>query len=137
MKLNNTRSYCYRDTTMKFCTSCDNMYYIRIIEKSNDADTDMEYYCKKCGTVESTQDVCVLQTDFTRKSDMFRHILNPYVKDDPTLPRIYGTMKCPNVECICNKPDSGVESEIIYMRYDNENMKYLYLCVHCDFSWKL
>lgn len=117
---------------MKFCKSCDNMYYIRIHEKGK----LMEYYCKKCGSVESTTDVCVLQTDFTKKNEMFRHILNPYVKDDPTLPRIYGTMKCPNVSCVCNL-DKDVESEIIYMRYDNENMKYLYLCVHCDTSWKL
>lgn len=126
---------------MKFCTSCDNMYYIRILENASSGSdaTEMEYYCKKCGTVEPTSDVCVLQTDFTKKSDMFRHILNPYVKEDPTLPRIYGTMKCPNAACVCNQAEVAgrPESEIIYMRYDNENMKYLYLCVHCDFSWKL
>jgi DNA-directed RNA polymerase subunit M/transcription elongation factor TFIIS len=118
---------------MKFCTSCDNMYYIRI--HGTDA-AEMEYYCKKCGTVESTSDICVLQSDFTKKNEMFRHILNPYVKDDPTLPRIYGTMKCPSQSCVCNNA-GGPESEIIYMRYDNENMKYLYMCVHCNFSWKL
>ena len=26
--------------------------------------------------------------------------------------------------------------EIIYLRYDDINMKYIYLCVHCDTVWK-
>ena len=27
-------------------------------------------------------------------------------------------------------------NEIIYLRYDNENMKYIYLCTSCNYSWK-
>jgi DNA-directed RNA polymerase subunit M/transcription elongation factor TFIIS len=26
--------------------------------------------------------------------------------------------------------------EVIYIRYDDINMKYVYLCVHCDTTWK-
>jgi DNA-directed RNA polymerase subunit M/transcription elongation factor TFIIS len=28
------------------------------------------------------------------------------------------------------------EREVIYIRYDDINMKYVYLCVHCDTTWK-
>jgi rubrerythrin len=30
----------------------------------------------------------------------------------------------------------GSEREVIYIRYDDINMKYVYLCVHCDTTWK-
>jgi hypothetical protein len=26
--------------------------------------------------------------------------------------------------------------EVIYIRYDDINMKYVYLCVHCDTTWR-
>ena len=29
-----------------------------------------------------------------------------------------------------------VENEIIYIRYDDTNMKYVYLCCNCDTVWK-
>ena len=28
------------------------------------------------------------------------------------------------------------QREVIYIRYDDINMKYVYLCVHCDTTWK-
>ena len=28
------------------------------------------------------------------------------------------------------------EREVIYIRYDDTNMKYVYLCVHCDMTWR-
>jgi len=42
--------------------------------------------------------------------------------------RLYNT-KCPNKEC---ENKNGV----IYMRYDKDKMKYLYMCVDCDATWK-
>ena len=47
---------------------------------------------------------------------------------DPTLPRLYN-IQCPNDEC---KTENGV----IYIRYDSDNLKYLYICVDCDTKWK-
>jgi aspartate carbamoyltransferase regulatory subunit len=52
---------------------------------------------------------------------------------DPTLPRINNIL-CPNAECKTNTED--VPREIIYIRYDNVNMKYVYLCSECDVVWK-
>ena len=83
---------------------------------------------------------------------------------DPTLPRI-STILCPNMECPCNRNHNptqyadraaivGVEEEatggaaaatgpsdasepreVIYLRYDDINMKYIYLCAVCNTIW--
>ena len=44
-------------------------------------------------------------------------------------------IKCPNPECKCNK-NEDLEQDVVYLRYDDEEMKYIYLCCHCDFQWK-
>ena len=31
----------------------------------------------------------------------------------------------------------NINNEVIYIKYDNDEMKYLYYCVHCDNFWKL
>jgi hypothetical protein len=100
--------------------------------------------------------LCVLKTDIEKGEQKFNHIINPYTKLDPTLPRIKN-IKCPNGSCPTNEgslssggtSESGLaieekggmvggkkETDIIYMRYDDTNMKYLYLCVDCDMVWK-
>jgi DNA-directed RNA polymerase subunit M/transcription elongation factor TFIIS len=119
---------------MHFCTNCSNMYYIRI-----DADNPnkLVYYCRNCGNEDSTltvNNVSVSKMQLTRGEQKFSHIINKYTKLDPTLPRI-SKIKCPNAECETNHSEA-VEREIIYIRYDDVNMKYVYLCTTCDYVWK-
>jgi aspartate carbamoyltransferase regulatory subunit len=46
-------------------------------------------------------------------------------------------MKCPNETCITNNSEFDTKKrEIIFIRYDDTQMKYLYLCSHCDCIWK-
>lgn len=121
---------------MKFCEKCDNMYYVKISD--NDENT-LIYYCRKCGNEDSniTEDnMCVIKTNFKKKDTKYKHIINKYTKLDPTLPRIKN-MECPNKECSSNSkdPKSKKEREIIYMRYDDNNIKYVYLCAVCDSVW--
>ena len=131
---------------MKFCEKCDNMYYIGL----NATDTNkLTYYCRYCNNVDETiaeSGECVLNTHF-KKRDNFQHIINEYTKLDPTLPRMHN-IQCPNVECksnsslnISSSNDTAASSrktpsEVIYVRYDDDNMKYLYLCAVCDTKWK-
>lgn len=49
------------------------------------------------------------------------------VFSDPTLPHLTDIV-CPSAEC--SKKDN-VENDIVYMRYDDENMKYVFCCMHC------
>ena len=53
-----------------------------------------------------------------------------------TIPYIEGNknLKCPCEECITNT--SNTPSNISYIKYDEENMKYLYLCRYCGQKWK-
>ena len=118
---------------MKFCTKCDNMYYIGI--NATDAN-QLTYYCRNCKHKDKTvteEGICVLDTQFKQGEQKFNHIINKYTKMDPTLPRIYN-MKCPNEECKSNL--AKTVPEIIYMRYDDANLKYLYICTECDTTWK-
>lgn len=123
---------------MKFCTQCDNMYYIGI---NVDDPNKITYYCRNCKHTDETiteEGVCVLDTQLKRSEQKFNHIINKYTKLDPTLPRIYN-VDCPNPECKTNaEPGNGTKppTEVIYVRYDDDNLKYLYICVECDTTWK-
>ncbi len=37
---------------------------------------------------------------------------------------------------VVGNKDDKVQREVIYLRYDDINMKYIYLCPHCDTIWK-
>jgi hypothetical protein len=110
------------------------MLYTSISEK--DANS-LSYYCRNCKYVDeesAEEGACVLTTHFKKGDQQFNHIINKYTKLDPTLPRIYN-IRCPNIACKTNT-EAVEENEVIYMRYDNDNMKYLYICVECDAIWK-
>jgi len=119
---------------MHFCTQCSNMYYIRI---NADAPNQLVYYCRKCGHEDSllaSENVCVSKTQIKKSEQSFNHIINKYTKYDPTLPRINNIL-CPNLDCPTNT--DGKEREIIYIRYDDVNMKYVYLCSECEAVWQI
>ena len=128
---------------MKFCEKCDNMYYISI---DNANDDQLIYYCRFCSHKDENlteEGVVVLKTQYKKNEQKFNHMVNQYTKLDPTLPRIYN-MKCPSAECPTNNGSGSASAsassttpcEIIYLRYDDDNMKYLYICTTCDTSWK-
>lgn len=120
---------------MKFCVNCNNMYYIGINEKDTN---QMIYYCRNCGHKDenlTNESLCVLNTQLKKDGQTYNHIINKYTKLDPTLPRIYN-VKCPNINCKTNENTESSPAEVIYLRYDDNNMKYLYICVECDTVWK-
>ena len=118
---------------MHFCSECDNMYYIRIsAENSN----QLVYYCRNCGhedTVLTVDSLAITSSSVNTTDTKITHI-NKYTKMDPTLPRIKDIL-CPNAECATNVKHT--EREIICIRYDDINMKYIYLCSTCDTIWKI
>lgn len=119
---------------MKFCEVCDNMYYIGINEKNSN---QLVHYCRSCGHKDDSvvsENSCILKTQIKKGTQKFNHIINKYTKLDPTLPRIYN-VNCPNSACSTNQ-SAAIKPEIIYIRYDDDNMKYLYMCVECDHVWK-
>ena len=118
---------------MHFCNQCQNMYYISI---DPDDVNKLVYYCRNCGNKDSTlsvENVTVSKVQLKKSEQEFSHIINKYTKLDPTLPRVTKIL-CPNADCETNKEDTP--REIIYIRYDNQNMKYVYLCSTCETVWK-
>ena len=120
---------------MHFCSNCSNMYYIEI---NSEDSNKLVYYCRKCGNKDSllaVDNMCVSKVQIKKSEQSFNHIINKYTKLDPTLPRV-NKILCPNSNCTTNHGTSSSEREIIYLRYDAVNIKYVYLCSTCDTVWK-
>ncbi len=66
-------------------------------------------------------------------SEGYKVILNEFTRLDPTLPHVKN-IKCPNEECRSNTGSS--DRDVIYMKYDAVNLKYLYICNVCEQHWK-
>jgi DNA-directed RNA polymerase subunit M/transcription elongation factor TFIIS len=119
---------------MHFCGKCDNMYYLRLSEANSNK---LIHYCRNCGneeTITNNESICISNNDLIKNDQKYKYIINKYTKLDPTLPRT-NTIKCPNQSCPSNKEDGT--REIIYVRYDDDNVKYIYICSSCNFSWKI
>ena len=119
---------------MHFCNKCSNMYYISLKQEDSN---DLIYYCRNCGHNDDkviNNNLCISKTEYFQKDLKYNNIINKYTKLDPTLPRI-NTIKCPNIDCKSNKNLHENPREVIYLRYDDINMKYIYLCCNCDYSW--
>jgi len=122
---------------MHFCKVCENMCYIQI---SSTNPNQLLYYCRNCGNEENelnVDNICISKIQTNKSNIDFSHIVNKYTKFDPTLPRINNVL-CPNENCKTNMSkveDENNEREIIYIRYDTINMKYIYLCSTCDTIW--
>ena len=113
---------------MNFCKKCDFMYYIKL----NDVN-ELKYYCRNCGHEDTDLSVEELKISVYEKNNSSQTHVNPWLKYDPTLPHT-NLIKCPNEKCNSNEKDNT--PDIIYIRYDDTNMKYMYLCCTCDYNWK-
>ena len=120
---------------MKFCEQCDNMYYISV---NVDDPNQIEHYCRYCKHIDSSivQDGgCILEFQSNHTEQHISRIINKYTKYDPTLPHSYN-IKCPNNKCKSNITEQNTNPDVVYIRYDDANMKYLYICTVCDTTWK-
>ena len=121
---------------MHFCNKCDNMYYIRLSEENSN---EIIYYCRNCGNNDNTiieDNTCVSKTKLSSNQQKYNLFVNKYTKLDPTLPRT-NSIKCPNENCSTNHTDYDISNrEIIFIRYDDKHMKYMYICCKCDYIWK-
>uniref|UniRef100_A0A6C0C4V2 DNA-directed RNA polymerase M/15kDa subunit domain-containing protein n=1 Tax=viral metagenome TaxID=1070528 RepID=A0A6C0C4V2_9ZZZZ len=122
------------------------MYYIRLDGEDSNS---LIYYCRKCGheddTLIATSDnICVSKTTVKKKEGGVKHLVNEYTKLDPTLPRV-SNIPCPNTACPSNRDNDGekkenddkeMQHEVIYLRYNDAQLKFVYICNLCDTVWK-
>lgn len=96
----------------------------------------LKRYCRNCGHTQDEKKGLVMETIIQEKaSETYRVFLNEFTKEDPRLPHIK-TLLCPNAECPSRK--GKAESDVIYIKYDTINMKYLYICnvPGCNAKWR-
>lgn len=120
---------------MKFCTNCNNMYYYATLHESKR--NEFIYHCRYCKNterIENNGSYVVIDSKMKKQENKFNHIVNQYTKYDPTLPRIHN-IQCISTECPSREKEDG-NTEVIYMLYDENQLKYLYICVHCNTTWK-
>ena len=113
---------------MHFCEKCDNMFYLKLHDNEN----ELLYYCRKCGNeTDMPEKSYTVMKKYIQKNTMSKkNIVNEYTKFDPTLPHIY-SMPCADKECRVKNP----QYDSIYVRYNTESLKYIYICTYCDATW--
>ena len=116
-----------------FCTVCK--YYLYLQQtKDEDEKEVLRRICRNCGYQEDMQGGLILEIDLKEKtSEGYKILMNEFTKQDPTLPHV-NTITCPNGECESNT--GSVEKDVIYLKYDVVNMKFIYICNVCDTRWK-
>ena len=111
---------------MEFCNNCNNMYYMKLNNMKQ-----LIYVCKNCGN-EDTQQIeknNLKVYKFSKETKSKDVHINEFTKYDPTLPHVYH-IKCPNPECNVDG------NSITYIKYDDKNMRYMYICDNCGQKWK-
>jgi hypothetical protein len=106
------------------------MLYVSVNESKQ-----LVHYCKACNNQEIHQEkesYLVINDNKIDDITKYSQYVNKYLKHDPTLPRV-NNISCPNENCTKQETD---ENEVIYIKYDAVNMKYLYHCCHCSQFWK-
>jgi hypothetical protein len=90
-------------------------------------------YCKTCSLKKEYTGNLLYNNDHNIElSDSINN--NKFINYDITLPHINSdNIKCPNEEC--KSIVNGLKSDIIYIKYDKDNMKYIYSCNYCGQKW--
>ena len=124
---------------MEFCDICDNMLYIKHVMKEESmrdesVSNGVEYFCKFCGNVESlaqNEPKLISKVSFQNNQDV-EDLVGGDMINDITLPHVHN-IPCKNTDCV--RPE-GEKHDVILMRYDTKNSKYMYYCTYCHTKWK-
>tara|TARA_A100001015_G_scaffold195699_1_gene218217 strand:- start:1892 stop:2257 length:366 start_codon:yes stop_codon:yes gene_type:complete len=110
------------------------MYYVKI--DKNDK-KHLINWCRTCMREEIKElqnNNCIYKNNFNNDNIIsFKDYINSYTHLDPALPRV-NNIDCPNKNCISHTESD--KKEVIYIKYDNINLKYIYLCCNCKSCWK-
>ena len=121
-------------SSIRLCPTCDYYLYTQV----EGQDKVLTRLCRMCGYKETdTTGGLVMEMMVQEKAaEGYKILINEYTQKDPTLPHIRKNMKCPNPACDSNR--SGMDPDIIYLKYDNVNLLYMYICniPGCGMRWK-
>ena len=114
---------------------------LRMTPSEKGGETDVVLRCISCGYQEpmnpkSEAESLVLKTVFNSGSSASGASsgvgVNEYTLLDPTLPHMK-TLRCPNESCDSRKDIS--KQDVIYIKTDPTDLKFLYICTVCVTQW--
>ena len=115
---------------VQFCDMCDNLLFFKTIA------TDLKLHCRICDSITDYEYKAkpIIKRDYTNSYLSAKATTNPDIIHDPAIPRIRGAeIPCPISTCPSKSP--SVENEVLYIKYDAENLKFMYICKHCKHTW--
>ena len=117
---------------MKETDICPTCRYYLYLDQNDDT---LRRICRNCGyQEEDKKGGLILEIDLKEKtSEGYKILMNEFTQRDPTLPHV-NTIKCPNEQCDSNA--AGKEKDVIYLKYDAVNLKFLYICNVCETHWR-
>jgi DNA-directed RNA polymerase subunit M/transcription elongation factor TFIIS len=118
--------------SIHFCGQCYNMTFIHL-----DEDDKLIHACKICGEIEEFKEGnhCIYSSNFKNFDVSLIINENKYITHDKTLPSIQNNtnMKCPNNDCQTNT--EKISTSFKYIKYNEDDMKYIYICETCGQKW--
>jgi len=137
-----------KESGIRFCVKCNNYLYLQVdvIDGETDAEqkqrieaggktNNLSRICRNCGFKDTTsQSGLVSEIMVQERSAEGYNMINEFTLRDPRLPHLHKTMKCVNDVCISNT--GGAESDVVYIKYDLANLRYIYMCYHCETVWR-
>lgn len=117
-------------TTMKFCPICRYYLYLNMTDSGK-----LSRQCRNCGHTEGEEGGGLVSfTNLEEKvNEGYKILVNEFTRLDPTLPHVDNIM-CKNDDCPSIK--GGKKPDVIYIKYDAVNMKFLYICNVCGEQWR-
>ncbi len=120
-----------KKSAIRFCTVCDNYLYLQV---EGDKQV-LQRICRNCGFRDTEdQGGLVSEMHIEQRAAEGYTLINEFTLKDKRLPHLYNTMKCISDKCPSSLP--GKESDIVYIKYDNENLRYIYMCYICQATWR-
>lgn len=114
-------------SAIRFCPTC--RYYLFLQSSSN----TLQRLCRNCGYTEHDEKGGLVMEQSSETSEGYKILVNEFTRYDVRLPHIVKTLRCPEPTCTSNH--GSAEPDILYIKYDPANLKYLYICTSCGFQW--
>lgn len=120
-----------KKSAIRFCTVCDNYLYLQVEGETQ----TLQRICRNCGFKDTEdQGGLVSEMHIEQRAAEGYTLINEFTLKDKRLPHLHNTMKCINAKCPSSLP--GKESDIVYIKYDTENLRYIYMCYICEATWR-
>ncbi len=114
---------------IEFCPTCHNYLYLESGPES------LTKTCKTCGFRKDTdKGGLIMETILqVKSSEEYKYTVNEFTKEDPRLPH-YKNLSCPNRQC--PTAQGGVENDVIVIKNDQKNLRFVYICNVCNTEWR-